>query len=351
MLCVIVGRMPGSPVVPIWVQETVIMHPEPSLQESCQEPYAEIYLTVALRRRIGSSLGYARENSFDFSFIHPGKLSQLVDVTESFTGGPYSWVNNVTPKTRFGPIKRGLEIEDREVWVTLEPLMYRDIRFDVRSPLRAAPTTCKCSAVYSEPESEHPLFTLTRVKCDFGESLQANCCITRLRFLANEGIEYAPNRVKFPIYGPTHVEAKLYRKIEDMQDERRKEELKTLFQEVSFDQQTTFYDLAVLNANTNYFYDMAEAYNHEQLFVFPVTFNGELEEVSSKRMVHYLTSDPMCGDFTFTVQTHKPVDPDEEDVKGWVDLVAGGEIPDKERKIKEREEALKKLHGHLEQME
>lgn len=350
MLCVIVGRVPGGPLVPIWVQETIVMHPDPLLHESPEGPYADIFLNVALRLRSPELLRSRGKEGHDFAFIHPGKITEPEDVSDSFLDVEKKWINDITPKTEFGPVKRGLSVEGRQVRIDLEPLGYRYFRFDVQSPLMASPVTCQSSVVYAGDERELPLFTLVRVNCEIGSAPKARCCITRMRFRARSAIAYKPDCVRFPVYGPTNVEKKLYDKIMEVKDPRRRRKLMVLFQEVSANCEPILYDVGVLNANLERS-DTTEAYNHEKMSVFPVNVNGEMGKVGSQRNVHYFTSKRESQDFRVTVESRRSLSQKDKELQELIEVAASDGLSIDKQEMCARRNVFKSLQNNLDSME
>ncbi len=296
-------------VAPVWIQEAIVMHLDPSFEEPYEGPFAEIILTVIVRCRPGDGTPDPEKGDCDFSFLHPGRILGLRDVFDSFREGPYHWVNKVTPETPVGVVKRGMAVSDGEVSVTLEPLDARGSRFDLESPVQCR--TVKVETVSSAlPEgTEKPILTQLRArpkcpKC----SGHGGCRIARIRFTADEGIEEGNGCATFPAHGPEYVCQQLRRAIRSIPDRTVQEEMTVQYRHLMFDENPAMYDLAWLLGRSSYRYEIATGQQYQKLPPFFVERNGDGEAVDgSKKLVHYCTPALTEGNFMITALAEKLV--------------------------------------------
>jgi len=299
MLCVVASKVTGSEVAPVWVQECIVMHPDPAPKDPADGPYAEIFVTVLLRRNPGLPNPQPGKGQCDFAFVHRGLITKPEDVGESIRSGPLKWVNAITPEGRFGPVRRGLALRDEgRVDVTIHPMDGQAVRFDLESPVRSAPIRTETKVSALPAQEERPVFTHVCARPQCKACSPHGCCLARLHFKTDEGVDRGDRCVRYPAYGPSYVSRELHQSIKAIKDEGRQKELWASYRRFMFEADPIIYDLALMGSEETYRYEVGAGHRYQFVPPFFVQWNGAQDpSAGRKKLVRYFTPDLSEGDF------------------------------------------------------
>lgn len=309
MLCTVATKVPGSKVAPVWLQEAIIMHPLPSPDEPYEGSFAEIIVTVVLRCKPGTYIPKASDGDCDFAFIHYGQIHGLTDLSKSFDEGPLKWVNDLTPRTAFGNVKRGFIPSDGKIDVILEPLV-TDMRFGVTSPVKSVPVETRVWKSFpTEDRAVESPFTLiqARPECKECKNKKNHCCLARIRFTTDNGVEEGRPGVKYPAYGPRYVAEELYAAFHKITDVQRRQRLQSTFDEAIFEKTyPPIYDLALVGADAGYRYGIIAGHKHQIIPPFFAGINGNPTAATRREeLVYYFTPEPSDESFMVVALAEK----------------------------------------------